>query len=129
MFGGGPAVRSVVSAAVLVGTELVANVEPDTMPDGLFGPTAYNLITMTAVAVVVNDPRVRRELGLDSISPRRLAEMSRRLDDIADESDVADRVTKVREFEDWIATEVPVLDAHLNTVKTMPGMDALKERV
>ena len=129
VFGGGPAVRSVVSAAVLVGTELVANVEPETMPDGLFGPTAYNLITMAAVAVVVNDPHVRRELGLDSISPRRLVEIARRLDDIAQVSDVGDRVTKVRELEHWIATEVPELDAHLNTVKMMPGMDALKERI
>jgi hypothetical protein len=129
VFGGGPAVRSVVSAAVLVGTELVANVEPETMPDGLFGPTAYNLITMAAVAVVVNDPHVRRELGMGSIGPRRLAEMARRLDDIADEPDVGDRVTKVRQLEAWIATEVPELDAHLNTVKMMPGMDALKERV
>ena len=133
VFGGGPvvrsAVRSVVSAAVLLGTELVANVEPKAMPDGLFGPTAYNLITMAAVAVVVNDPDVRRELGMASISPGRLEEMARRLDDIADESDLTDRVTKVRKLEQWIATEVPVLDAHLNTVKTMPGMDALKERV
>ncbi len=129
VFGGGPAVRSVVSAAVLVGTELVADVEPETMPDGLFGPTAHNLVTMAAVAVVVNDPRVRRELGMDSIGPARLREMSRRLDDIADESDLTDRLTKVREFERWIATEVPALDAHLNTVRMMPGMDALKERV
>lgn len=127
--GGGPAVRSVVSAAVLVGTELVANVEPETMPDGLFGPTAYNLITMAAVTVVVNDPSVRRELGMGSISPRRLGEMARRLDEIADEPDVGDRLTKVRKLERWIASEVPVLDAHLNTVKMMPGMDALKEKV
>ncbi len=129
VFGGGPAVRSVVSAAVLVGTELVADVEPETMPDGLFGPTAHNLITMAAVAVVVNDSGVRRELGMGSIGPARLREMSRRLDDIADESDLTDRLTKVREFERWIATEVPALDAHLNTVRMMPGMDTLKERV
>ena len=129
VFGGGTAVRSVISAAVLVGTELVANVEPETMPDGLFGPTAYNLITMAAVAVVVNEPHVRLELGMESITPRQLVEMARRLDDIADESDLTDRLTKVRELEHWIATEVPQLDAHLNTVKMMPGMDALKERV
>ncbi len=132
---GGPAVtpvvrsvvRSVVSAAVELGTELVANVEPETMTDGMFGPTTYNLITMAAVAVVVNDPNVRRELGMGSINPRQLEEMARRLDDIAEESGLDDRVTKVRKFEQWIATEVPVLDAHLNTIKTMPGMDALKE--
>jgi hypothetical protein len=67
-------------------------------------------------------------LGMGSIGPARLREMARRLDDIADESDLTDRLTKVREFERWIATEVPVLDAHLNTVRMMPGMDALKER-
>lgn len=81
------------------------------------------------MTVVVNDPSVRRELGMGSISPRRLGEMARRLDEIADEPDVGDRLTKVRKLERWIATEVPVLDAHLNTVKMMPGMDALKERV
>ena len=128
VFGGGPAVRSVVSAAVLIGTEFLSNVEPETMPDGLFGPTAYNLITMAAVAVVVNDSHARRMLGMGSISRPRLAEMGRRLDDIAGEANLAHRVTKVHEFERWIANEVPALDAHLNTVKMMPGMDALKER-
>jgi hypothetical protein len=127
VFGGGAAVRSVVSTAVRAGTELMARVEPGTMPDGLFGPTTYNLITMTAVSVVVDNPRVRRELGLDSISPRQLAEMSTRLDEIATETDLDERATNVRTFEHWIATEVPPLDAHLNTVKKMPGMDALKE--
>ncbi|HYN31794.1 MAG TPA: hypothetical protein VES40_04155 [Ilumatobacteraceae bacterium] len=122
-----PAVRVVVEAAVQLGTELVDDVEPKTMPDGLFGPTTYNLITMAAVAVVVNDPSVRRQLGMGSISPRQLGNMARRLDDIADETDLTERVTKVRKLEQWIAAEVPALDAHLNTVKTMPGMDALKE--
>ena len=126
-FGGGPAVRSVVATAVRVGTEFVADVEPDTMPEGLFGPTTHNLITMTAVSVVVGDARVRRELGMESISPRQLDEMARRLEEIDDETDLDARVTKVRSFERWITAEVPLLDAHLNSIRKMPGMDALKE--
>ena len=126
-FGGGPAVRSVVATAVRAGTELVARVEPETMPDGLFGPTTHNLITMTAVSVVVGNAHVRRELGMESIGPHQLDEMARRLDEIDDESDLDARVTKVRSFERWIAAEVPLLDAHLNSIRKMPGMDALKE--
>ena len=125
--GGGPAVRSVVATAVRVGTEFVAGVEPETMPDGLFGPTTHNLITMTAVSVVVGSAHVRRELGMESIDPHQLDEMARRLDEIDDEADLDARLTKVRSFEGWIAAEVPLLDVHLNSIRKMPGMDALKE--
>ncbi|HSL74102.1 MAG TPA: hypothetical protein VK853_06530 [Ilumatobacteraceae bacterium] len=125
--GAGAVIRSVVAAAVRLGTELAPRVEVQQMPPNLFGPTTYDIITMGAVAVVVDDPRVRRRLGLASIPPRHLREIADRLREIDDETDLHARSVRVDRLERWIATEVPLLDAHLNAVKRIPGMDALKE--
>jgi hypothetical protein len=125
--GAGAVIRSVVATAVRLGTELAPRVEVQQMPPSRFGPTTYDVITMSAVAVVVDDPLVRRRLGLASIPPRHLREIAARLRDIDDETDLSARSVRVDRLERWIAADVPLLDAHLNAVKRTPGMDALKE--
>jgi hypothetical protein len=87
----------------------------------------YNLITLTAVRNAVDDPDVRDRAGLDSIDDDDLDEIAARLDRLDRETDVAAHIAGVRDLNRWIADNVPELDAFLTGVRTMPGMDALKE--
>jgi len=127
VLGGSVAVRAVVTNAIALGTAFAARVNPAEMPDRLFGPTTYDLITLTAVRNVVDDPDVRDSAGLDSIDDDDLDEIAARLDRLDRETDVAAHIAGVRDLNRWIADNVPELDAFLTGVKAMPGMDALKE--
>lgn len=127
VLGGSVAVRAVVTNAIRVGTEFVPSVNPAVMPDRLFGPTTYNLITMTALRNIVDGAGVRDEAGLDSIDGDDLDEISKRMARLDQETDVSRHMAGVRDLNRWIADNVPELDAFLTDVKSMPGMDALKE--
>jgi hypothetical protein len=119
--------RTVVSRAIVVGTNTMAPVDPAVMPDTQIPSRTYDLITVVALGVVAGDRSQRQRAGLGAIDGRDWDEVARRLAEIEAEDDPGERTRRILRLDHWIEAHVPLLAGYLVRIRSAPGMDELTE--
>ena len=119
--------RTVVSRAIIVGTNTMAPVDPAEMHDTQIPSRTYDLITVVALGVVTGDRSQRQRAGLGAIDERDWDEVARRLSEIEAEDDPGERTRRILRLDHWIEAHVPLLAAYLVRLRSAPGMDELTE--
>ncbi len=125
--GVGSMTSALVSRAVALATDHVAPVDPAPLPDARIPSVTYDLITVAALQVVAGDRVTRARAGLDEVSRSAWTELNRRLANIEDEDDTAERTRRVLRLDHWIESSVPLLAGYLGRIRSVPGMDELTE--
>lgn len=125
--GVGPVTHTIVSQAISTASGFVARNEPASLPDARIPSTMYDLITVSVLRVVADDPTQRRQAGLGAVSRADWRELQRRLDEIDGTDDADERTRRILRLDRWLEREVSPLAAHLGRARSAPGMDELTE--
>lgn len=124
--GVGSVARSVTSRVVSTVTRAVADVEPAQMPGEPIPAAVYDVITTSALALVVHRAELREPLGLAGVDAAQWDELRARMVQIERTDDPIERARLVLALERHVE-DVPDLDHYLRQVRTVENLDELTE--
>lgn len=119
--------RSATGRVVSNLTDRLADVDPGRMPGRAIPAAIYDVVTMSAVAMVVRNPALRAPLGLDGMTPSEWHTLRDRITEIERTDDPVDRARHVLRLERHIEDEIPDLDHYLREVRDVEDLGELTE--
>ena len=125
--GVGSLLRSATGRVVSAVTDRLADVEPGRMPGRPIPAAIYDVITTSAIALVVRDPALRRPLGLGDVTSTQWRGLADRMTGIDRTDDPVERARQVLRLERHIEDEIPDLDHYLREVRDVENLDELTE--
>jgi len=125
--GAGSLLRSATGRVVSAVADRLVDVEPGRMPGRAIPAAIYDVVTISAVALVVRDPALRAPLGLGGVTSTQWRGLADRMTGIERTDDPAERARQVLRLERHIEDEIPDLDHYLREVRDVENLDELTE--
>ena len=126
--GVGVTARSLASRASKAAVDWAARVDPGEMPDLGIPSQTYDLITIAALALVVDNPALRSSLGLGGVKDNSWDNIEERLEAVEESSSQHERVANMSVLNRYIEDEVPDVGGYVRDVRNVEGLAELTEQ-